>query len=154
MSYGCKIYLYARNTIKLIVSNMDSQITWLREIIIIEGFFWLPLSILTFVYYGFSFLTGRHEGFHDVSRPARSVQISPLHPEGLCQCTCKPNPLLRSKCSLASVDLWTSSCIYVINTLHLIIKFKYVHPCRANFCTAILLQAFMRETSSHSTRSS
>lgn len=110
--------------------------------------------LVTFVCCSVFFLTRRHEGIHDVSRPARSVQISPLHPEGLCQCTCQQNPLLRSKCFVVSVNLLRSSSFSVINTLHLIIELKYVRPCRANFCTAMLLQVFMQKTSSLSTRSS
>lgn len=94
MSYGCKIYL--GDTIKLIVSNMDSEQNNLAGR---DHFHWRVLSayclyyLVTFVCYSVFFLTRRHEGIHDVSRPARSVQISPLHPEGLCQCTCQQNPL-------------------------------------------------------------
>lgn len=40
----------------------------------------------------------RHERLHDVSWPAWSVQISPVHPEGLCQCKCKQNKLFQSSC--------------------------------------------------------
>lgn len=99
------------------------------------------------------FFTCRHEGIHDVSRPARSVQIGSLHPEGLRQCTCKQTPRYSGNVAKHLCICWTVTVV-VVQLLHLIINVRYVCPCRESFCTASLPQALMQKTSSHSIRGS